>query len=563
MTSTPRNLPNRVDELLARMSLEEKVGQLFMVFFQGPALSSELREMIERYHIGGIVLFSISGNVESPRQVAELINDAQSSAVASGAGIPLFVSVDQEGGSVVRLRDGFTVLPSQMAVGATGSSTLAAQMARVMAAELRALGFNMNLAPVLDVNNNANNPVIGVRSFSSDPQAVRELGRVMLQAYAESGILPVVKHFPGHGDTAVDSHFGLPLVPHERSRLDAVEFLPFRAAIDAGAPAIMTAHVLFPAIDPDPNRPATLSPAVLTDLLRGEFGFEGLIITDSLGMGALKNLVGTVEAAHLAFRAGADVLAFGADIGATVAEQKAAYARLLEQVQSGEISTQRLDASVRRILETKAAAGLLEWQPVNPANLSTQVNTPAHRQLALEVAQASITLVRNQETAIPLQPEESVLVAWPQTVGDLGEALARCRADLILRPLSLDPTATEVEQILADAPNVSRVVVGTFNARQHPAQVEMIKDLAAYDPVVAALGQPYDLLDFPEISTYVASYGTVPASLEALAQVLCGDIAATGTLPVDLPNYYERGWRVSSTKNSHLLYLPSTQKPEN
>ncbi len=408
----------------------------------------------------------------------------------------------------------------------------------------------MNLAPVLDVNNNANNPVIGLRSFGSNAEAVRDLGVAAMAAYAESGVIPVVKHFPGHGDTAVDSHVGLPVVPHHRARLDAVEFLPFRAAIAAGAPAMMTAHVLFPAIDPDPNRPATLSAAVLTGLLRQEFGFDGLIITDSLGMGALKNLVGTVEAAHLSFRAGADVLAFGADIGATVADQKAAYARLLALVNSGEISTARLDASVRRILEVKVGAGLLEWKPVDTATLPDLVGTAAHAAVAAEIAEASITLVRDENRVLPFKEGEGVLVIWPGDVGDLGEALARCRADLMLRPVALDPTATEVEQVLADAPNVAKIVVGTFNARQHPAQVALVEALAPYTPVVAALGQPYDLLAFPQIATYLASYGTVPAALDALSRRAVRKAPGSGHAPRRSPRPLSSGLALSQSRRS-------------
>ena len=329
MTNTAEATPARVDEILAAMSVQEKVGQLFMVYFEGPALSAPLRQMIEDYHIGGVVLFAIAGNIESTTQVANLINDAQATAVQSGAQVPLFVSVDQEGGPVVRLTDGFTVFPSQMAVGATASVTQARRMATVTAQELKALGFNMNLAPVLDVNNNPDNPVIGLRSFGSSPEQVAALGTAMIEAYRAQGMVATAKHFPGHGDTAVDSHYGLPVVPHDRAHLDSVEFPPFRAAIVADVPAIMTAHVLFPAIDPSAGRPATLSSLVLQDLLRKEMGFDGLIVTDSLSMGALANLVGATEAAQLAFRAGADLLAYGADIGHAPAESLAAYDRLI------------------------------------------------------------------------------------------------------------------------------------------------------------------------------------------------------------------------------------------
>jgi beta-N-acetylhexosaminidase len=527
-----------IETILARMTLEEKIGQLFLVFFHGPALSPALSEMIVDYHIGGIVLFSIAGNIENPAQVAQMINHAQAEAVAHGAGIPLFVSVDQEGGPVVRLTDGVTHFPSQMAVGATASEELARRMAQVTAQELAALGINMNLAPVLDVNNNANNPVIGLRSFGSSPELVTRLGVAMLDAYREAGVIATVKHFPGHGDTTVDSHFGLPIIPHARERLDMVELAPFRAAVQQGAPAVMTAHVLFPAIDPDPDRPATLSPLVLQGLLRQEMGFEGVIITDSLGMGALKQLVGTVEAAQLALRAGADIVAFGADIGATVDEQKAAYQRILSLVQAGEISEEAIDASVRRILRLKAEYHLLEWAPVSVDAIPARVGTEEHRAVAQQIAEQSITLVKDDAALLPLAEDERVLVVWPSVAGDLGGRLSACRQDLILRPVSLDPTPAEVEQILLDAQAVSKIVIGTINARRYPAQVRLVEALQDRPLIVAALSQPYDLLAFPQISTYLATYGVAPVSLQALAQLLCGKISPDGALPVELPDLY-------------------------
>ena len=555
-TATATSTPSRVDTILAAMTVEQKVGQLFMVYFRGPSLSDELRRMIEEYHIGGIVLFAIAGNIESTAQVATLINDAQATAVQSGAQVPLFVSVDQEGGPVVRLTEGFTVFPSQMAVGATGSITQAQRMATITAQELKALGFNMNLVPVLDVNNNPDNPVIGLRSFGSSPEAVAALGTAVINEYAAQGMVVTAKHFPGHGDTAVDSHYGLPVVPHDRAHLDAVEFPPFRAAIAAGVPAIMTAHVLFPAIDPGEGRPATLSSLVLDGLLRQEMGFDGLIVTDSLSMGALANLVGTTDAAQLAFRAGADLLAYGADVSHSPQESLAAYARLLSLVQSGEISEERVDESVRRILSVKEAYGLLDWQPVDVDAAVAQTGTAEHRAVAQEIAEQSITVVRDEDSLLPLAEGEPVLVVWPAEAGDLGAALAACHRDVILRPVGSSPNATEIEQVLADAASVSKVVVGTYNARRYPAQAALVNALAGRSLIVAALSQPYDLMAFPSVSSYAAGYGTQPVSLSALARVLCGEVIPQGQLPVELPGLYPLGWRGAEEERS-VVYLPS------
>lgn len=549
------SLAFRVDAIMAGMSLAEKVGQLFLVWFEGPDLSPALAEMITEYHVGGIVLFNIAGNVESPAQLTRLINDAQ--AVAT---LPLLVAVDQEGGPVARLTTGFTHFPSQMAVGATDDPDATRSMAEVMAAEMQAVGVNMVLGPVMDVNNNPDNPVIGIRSFSSDPDRVSRLGQAMIEAYDEVGIIATAKHFPGHGDTAIDSHFGLPVIPHSREHLDTIELPPFRAAIEQNVPAIMTAHVLLSALDEE--RPATLSPAVLQGLLREELGYEGLIVTDSLGMAALTQQYGPGEIGLLAFQAGADVLAYGADIAATVADQQAAYQRILAAAESGEISPERLDASVRRILLAKLAYGLFYHPPLDPDEAATLTGSPAHQAVARDLAEASITLVRDENGLFPPAQEGQMLVVYPASLPQFGEALASCRPDLMLRPVPLNPTATDVEAILADSAIAAQVVVATVNARRHPAQVQLVDALNAGAVserlAVVALQEPYDLLAFPHISTYLATYGNGDVSLHALARALCGAFSPAGRLPVTLPGQYDLGWRApkGDAAPEHWSFLP-------
>jgi beta-N-acetylhexosaminidase len=524
------------------MTLEEKVGQLFLVFFIGSDLSSELKQMINQYHVGGILLFNISDNIRSLSQVAQLINDAQSEAVNHGAGTPLFVAIDQEGGPVVRLSQGATIFPSNMAIGATGSPEDARRMAEVTAVELKALGINMNLAPVVDVNNNPDNPVIGVRSFGSSPEQVAELGKVMVETYKTNGMIATAKHFPGHGDTAIDSHLALPVIPHELARLEAVELVPFQASIQAGVDAIMTAHVYVSAVEPSSGLPATLSPRVLRGLLRDRLGFQGLIVTDSLGMGALDQTYGSAEAATLAFQAGADVLAFGADPGHTSAEQRLAYQRILSLFQSGSIPQSRLDESVRRILLTKARYGLLDWEPVDVKEVPQKVGVSEHLQSARLVAQDSITLVRNDEGLLPVGPDRSVLVIWSLGAEDLGGALRVYHPNLQVLQLSINPSPDEIELASRHAEGASVIVVGTINARRHPGQVQLVNALAGHPSVVVALGEPYDLMSFPDIPAYLASYGDVPVSLDALAQVLFGLAQPEGHLPVDLPGLYPLGY---------------------
>jgi beta-N-acetylhexosaminidase len=294
------------------MSLEEKIGQLFTVYFDGPRISDDLRDMIANYHIGGVIYYGVSGNVENPLQVATLSRGIQKEAAKTPRGIGLFVSVDQEGGPVARLRRGVTLFPSNMAVAATGKPQNAAIAAEITARELRALGINVNFAPVADVNVNPGNPIIGIRSYGQDPARVSRFVAAAVRGYDKNRMLCTPKHFPGHGDTATDSHLGLPMVTHDAATFARVDLPPFQAAIFAGTRAVMTAHVELPAVDPT-NTPSTLSRPVLIELLRNRLGFRGLVFTDSLGMGALAGTVGTVEAAARALAAGADVLLFGAD----------------------------------------------------------------------------------------------------------------------------------------------------------------------------------------------------------------------------------------------------------
>lgn len=287
------------------LSLRQKIGQLLMVGFDGPIPNAHVERLIREYQTGGVILFR--RNIENPAQIG-LLNRQLQAINAEQSSIPLFIAVDQEGGVVARIEEGVTPLPSALAFQAAGSVADCEALTQIANAELQVLGFNVNFAPVLDVNNNRRNPVIGVRAYGETVAQVCEYGLAAQRGIQAAGIAATAKHFPGHGDTDVDSHLGLPRVGHDRARLDAVELAPFRAAIAAGVDAIMSAHVVFPAFEPDPDTPSTLSHAVLTDLLRGELGFDGVVFTDCLEMAAIAAGVGVVEGAVRAFKAGADVL---------------------------------------------------------------------------------------------------------------------------------------------------------------------------------------------------------------------------------------------------------------
>jgi beta-N-acetylhexosaminidase len=537
----------RVEEILLHMTIKEKVGQLFAVHFNETYFSPALEEMIVEYHVGGIIIFP--HNLTTLTELATLISDAQQAAVDGEPGIPFFVAADQEGWPVLRLPEGGTIFPSNMAVGATDSVEDAQLMASVMASEMKAVGFNMNLAPVMDVNSNPQNPVIGTRSFGSSPELVSRLGTAMIEAYQSQGILATAKHFPGHGDTSVDSHYDLPVIDHDRARLEAVELVPFQAAISAGVECIMTAHVSVPALDPVVGRPATLSPDILQGLLREKMGFQGLIATDSLSMSALMNQYDLSTATALAFEAGADLLMFGYTPRYPPDLQLPAYDTVLRMVEEGAIPESRLDDAVRRILLTKARHGLLDWQP-EPLDLALKrVGTESNQAAARQVALDSITLVRDEDALLPLSSDSPILVIYPRGGAAFGQAVLQHSPRATLLEVSERPTSRDFVQATTQAGAAHLVLIGTRDVMENPEQAALVEALRVDYPVIAvALDSPYDLLSYPQVSTYLATYGRAPVSMEALGQVLFGYAKPTGRLPVELPGLYEVGHRSTSER---------------
>jgi beta-N-acetylhexosaminidase len=504
------------------LTLEQKIGQLMIIGFDGMTVNPDLRQMITNYHIGGVVLFA--RNIQSPRQVAALTNELQQ--IAHENGDPgLFIAIDQEGGRVARLTEerGFTEFPSTMAIGATGDPENAYRMACAMAVEMRMVGINVDLAPDLDVNNNPANPVIGTRSFSSDPKKVAAFGAAFARGLQENGILAVGKHFPGHGDTSIDSHFALPLIPHDRSRLDRIELFPFKAAIAENLAGIMSAHVTFPAIDPNPGIPATISRLVLTGLLREELGFQGLIATDSLEMGALaENGYPPPVAAPLALAAGADLLLFNRDH----VMHKEAFTKLMQAVKAGKVSQEQLDSSVHRILEAKEHFGILTPVLVgDPPELE-------HHALALELARKAITLLKDDASLLPLQPDEPLLVIETVAAKGLGALLGARTLEI-----ELDPDASAITAALHIVGDAHKVIVTTTDPRLYAGQVKLVMELLTVNPhiIIVSVRTPYDVSVLPLVPTILAAYGGNPPSLQAIVDVLIGRVEASGILPVALP----------------------------
>jgi beta-N-acetylhexosaminidase len=511
------------------MSTARKVGQLMMIGFDGVTVDSELRRMITDYHVGGVILFA--RNVGSPEQVARLTNDLQQ--IARESGHPgLFIAIDQEGGRVARLTEdkGFTEFPSAMAVGVTADPENAYRVASAMAAEMRAVGINTDFAPILDVNNNPANPVIGTRSFSSDPHQVAAFGAAFGRGLQSHGLLAFGKHFPGHGDTTIDSHIDLPLVAHQRARLNEVELFPFRAAIQADFAGIMSAHVTFPAIDPTPGLAATLSRPVLTSLLREELGFNGLIVTDSLEMGALAMkgyppLVG----APLALAAGADILLFNRDH----AMHRQAFDNLVQAVEGGKVSQEQLDSSVRRILEAKARFGILNPVGIaDPVRVRESIAAAEHRALALEVARKAITLLKDEGSLLPLQSGERLLVMETPAARGLGALFGGRTLEI-----TNDPDDQSIAVALNMVRDAHKIIFAATDAGSSPGQVKLVNALIAKNPsiILISVRTPYDIHVLPTVPTVLAAYGGNPPALQAIADVLLGRSKATGVLPVALP----------------------------
>lgn len=334
----------RLDDFIDNLSLEEKLGQMIIVGFHGYEINADFRKIIEDYKIGGVILFK--RNIQNSKQLLELNNNIK--IINSKNKLPLFISVDEEGGTVTRLPEGSTKFPSNEVIGKINDKNLSYEIGNVIGTELKAFGFNMDFAPVLDIYSNPENTVIGDRSFGNNPEIVSTLGIATMKGFQNTMVIPVVKHFPGHGDTKIDSHIGLPIVNFHKERLDKFELIPFKNAINEEADVVMAAHIVFPQID-NTNKPATLSKNILTDILRDELNFQGVVITDDFEMGAITNNYEIKDAAVESIKAGADIIL----VCHTAEKQIEILERLKEAVHSGEISIERIDESVRRIIKLK------------------------------------------------------------------------------------------------------------------------------------------------------------------------------------------------------------------
>ena len=522
------------------MDLEHLIGQKLLFAFHGKeSLSPEIVQAFKSYHPSGISYFR-SLNMDSAAQIKTLSQALQDLARELGLP-PLLIATDQEGGQLMAFGDG-TPLPGNMALGATRSPELARKAGQVLGREMAALGINVNYAPSADVNINPQNPVVGVRSFGEDPILVGELAAAMIEGIQSQGVAATVKHFPGHGDTASDSHHRLGTVPHSRERLDAVELPPFRAALRADVKLVMTAHLGILSIDGHNPPPATLSPNIIDGLLRRDLGFDGIVVTDAMDMHAIRQGELLREDSLRAAQAGADLLLITSD----PQDQTRAYESLLQGAQNGQLTPEELQRSVGRITRLK---NWLAEHRTSP-DLSV-IQCAEHMQVANEIAERSVTLVRDQHKYLPIKlgPAKriAVIIPVPQdlTPADtssyiqprLAESIRVHHAQTDEFKISLAPDVEESKVLLEKVNKYDLIVIGTINAFAEQKQAELVRQLLKLEKpvIVVAMRLPYDLAAFPQASTYVCTYSILEPSMRAAANALFGFGEVTGRLPVSIP----------------------------
>ncbi|MEV4416697.1 glycoside hydrolase family 3 N-terminal domain-containing protein [Catellatospora sp. NPDC049609] len=547
-----------VTSTLRHMSLEQKVGQLFVTYVYGadatnPAAADRTAnraafgvetpaEVVDRFHLGGVVYFAWSHNLDNVRQIATLSNGLQTAARGTGAKgeVALLISTDQEQGVVQRMPAPSAQFPGSMALGASRSADAARLAAEVTGRELGAVGIRQPYAPIADVNVNPANPVIGVRSFGADPALVSDLTSAQVAGFErDARVTAVAKHFPGHGDTATDSHTGLPVIHHTRQQWDQIDAPAFRAAIAAGVDSIMTAHIVVPALDPSGD-PATLSPTILTGVLRGELGYQGVVVTDALNMAGVRTKYGDARVPVLALKAGADQLLMPPDLGL-------AYGAVLQAVRDGELTERRIDESVRRILSVKYRQGLAGSPYVDVEAAVASVGSTAHLAAVAQVTDRTLTAVRNDAGLLPLSgADRSVLVTgWNNAAFN---PIGRLAAGFTGR-------GSRTTALPATLPSDTAIAAAATQAAQHDLTVVLVNkawDTAVGDPrasqqrlvaalratgrpvIVVAVRDPYDIAYLPGVTTYLATYTYTPAAMDTLARVLHGELPPQGRLPVTI-----------------------------
>lgn len=520
-----------------KLTLEQAAGQQFLLSFSGKqTIPMELREILDRQQVGGVVLFR-ARNMGTLEELRNLTADLQCAAKTSGQP-PLLIAADQEGGQLMAVGDA-TPFPGNMALGAARSERLAWRVGRALGLEMSALGINVDFAPVCDVNNNPKNPVVGTRSFGEDPKLTGQLAAQTIRGMQAAGVAATAKHFPGHGDTASDSHHAAPVLPHNLSRVRRVELPPFRAAIDAGVRLVMTAHIVFPALNGGSTAPATLSAAILRGLLRRKLGFEGIIVTDAMDMHAMEQGAGYIADTMAAMHAGVDLVLFNHQL----ARVEPSFATVVQAARRGLLSEDQIRESAARVMSLKKWLQKREQPPL------AAIGCAEHQKLAAEVARQSITLVRDTDHRLPvrLAPDARIAVVAPQpedlTPADtssylrpqLAAAVRRHHGQVDEYLTEMDPDAAVQRELAAQLRGYDLVIAGTINAT--PGQAGLIRAILQQGtPLLAiAMRMPYDVASYPAVGTCLCTYSILRPSMDAAADAIFGQADSPGRLPVTIP----------------------------
>jgi beta-N-acetylhexosaminidase len=517
---------------MERLSSLQKIGQRFAAGFPSYDISDDFVRLVKEYKIGNVILFK--ENIKSKEQLFALCGELQT-LIQRETGYPAFIAIDQEGGVVSRLGSDAAVIPSAMAIAATGNVQNAYEAGLITGRELKAMGVNMNLAPDMDVNSNPRNPVIGVRSYGDTAETVSSFGVQMIRGLQDAGVLCTAKHFPGHGDTAVDSHLGLPCVNKTLEELMALELKPFKAAIQAGVSAVMTSHILFPKLEPD-GLPATMSRRIITDLLKKKLGFSGLVLSDCMMMNAIQGHFGTVNGCLMAAKAGVDLIFIS---HSRELAGEAAHA-LLEAYENGGLDRDEMDASVQKILRFKQDMIKI------PAPDIQVVGCSAHREAVACMMAEAVTEVNVPASGRPklgssplflgCHPFRPTIASNPE---DQGISFPRFMAERLggdYLMTSIDPGEAEINAAIKASSGHSCLVVGTYNGHLKLGQIALVKALcfSSIPIVCVALRNPYDLAGLPPEVYTLAAYAYDDLSLNAVANVLTWKANAPGKLPVAL-----------------------------
>ncbi|MBI5929492.1 MAG: hypothetical protein HY862_09295 [Chloroflexi bacterium] len=533
-------IEQRVDDLIQNMTLEQKVGQMFMVSIYGTRMSDPNERFLRQYEPGAIALFGSNLDYQSTTETTDYINVLQQIAMES-SGIPMLVAVDQEGGRVWRLVNGFTHFPEPLYLGAAADPDIAFAVGQSVGREIKGVGVNMNLAPVVDLTTRFDNltptSVLFQRTMGEDPVVVGELSGAMVRGMADSGVIGVVKHFPGHSPTRTDSHTDLAVVDIDRQAFEDRNLQTFRLAIEYGAEVVMVGHLYYPAIEPVENLPASLSPTMM-GILRHDLGFEGVIMTDALSMGAILNHHNAEEAALMAINAGADILAMGPNMA--FAKQKSSMEAVVEAVKNGELSEQRIDESVRRILLLKARHNLLDWEPLDSANPATRIQQDLTSPIMERAFESAVTVLSDTNSLLPLRPTDNVALIFPAIYSDIGKTCTQYLPDAQVLGYTYFVADWEYTATRKLGQTADKIIIFVETLYVNTEQAALIERLPPEKTLVVSLATPYDW-EFikPEFrpSGYVAAYANIAEAQQAACRVLTGVVSTRGMLPLTMADF--------------------------